>query len=121
MQVTLDDSGNFAGRASGEQAVNAQAQVLIAHMRARLFMRLGLYGLAALFVLTAAALIVFAPDGRETGTTIVAMALFALAAGAAGFGTFAIKTPLLTAEARPHDPHVPYRLAENESPPPAAH
>jgi len=99
MEVRVDDQGNFDGMASGELAVKAQAEVLLAHMRGRLIIRLSLYGLAGLFMIVAALLVVFAPNGRETTTAIVAAALFAVAIGAAGFGTFAIKTPLVSAEA----------------------
>jgi hypothetical protein len=98
MEVRLDDQGNFDGNASGELAIRAQADILLAHMRSRLIIRLSLYGLASLFVIVAALLVVFAPSGRETATAIVAFALFAVAIGAAGFGTFAIKTPLGSAE-----------------------
>ncbi len=99
MDVRIDDQGNFDGSASGEEAVKAQAEVLIAYMRGRLILKLGFYILAAIFVIVAALLVVFAPNGRETATSIVAAALFALAVGSAGFGTFSIKTPLVSAEA----------------------
>ena len=95
----MDDRGNFGARASGAAAVQAQTEIVIAHIRARTLIKFGLYGLAALFVIVAALLIVFAPEGRETATTIVAIGLFALAAGSAGFGAFAIKTPLVSAQA----------------------
>jgi membrane protein implicated in regulation of membrane protease activity len=98
MELQIDETGGIVASASGPEAVKAQAEILAAHMRQRLILRLGLYLLAALFVITAALLAVFAPDGRETITAIISFALCALAAGAAGFGAFAIKTPLGSAE-----------------------
>ena len=59
--------------------IEEQAQLFAAHIRSRLIMRLGLCGLAALFVVVATLLVVSAPDGREMATSIIAAALFALA------------------------------------------
>jgi len=99
MDTRIDERGNLDASASGSEAVKAQALVIAEHIRSQLIMRLGLYGLAAIFVTTASLLVVFAPDGRETVTVIIAIALFALAVGAAGFGTFSIKTPIVSADA----------------------
>jgi hypothetical protein len=96
---TEDNRGNINASAKGEEGVKAQTAVLIAHIQARVVIKLGLYVLAGIFVIVASLLVVFAPSGRETATEIIAAALFALAAGAAGFSTFAIKTPLVSAEA----------------------
>src|SRR5271157_5477620 len=52
---------------------------------------------AALFVIVAALLVLFAPYGRETASSIVAVALFVIAVACAGFSTFAITTPVLSA------------------------
>jgi hypothetical protein len=62
-------------------------------------LKFGLYALASLFLIVAAFLVVFAPEGREAVSSIVAVALFVVAVGCAGFGAFAIKTPLVTAQA----------------------
>ena len=94
-----DHKGNILASAEGEEGVKAQTQVLVAHIRSRVIIKLGLYLLAAVFVIVASVLVVFAPAGRETATDIVAFALFALAAGSAGFSTFAIRTPAGSAEA----------------------
>jgi hypothetical protein len=89
--------------ANGTSAVRFQRDILLAYMRGRLIMRLGLYVLATVFVAVAAFLIVFAPNGKETASTIVAISLLAVALGAAGFGTFAIKAPLVSVEAENED------------------
>lgn len=99
METRLDKHGNFVGTASGREAVLGQIEILLAITRHALILRLGLYALAAIFVVVSAILVVFAPAGRQVETTLVAIALLAVAAGAAGFGTFAIKTPVAAVEA----------------------
>jgi hypothetical protein len=99
MEVKLDNLGNIEASAEGLEAVRAQAAVLTAYIRSQFLLRLALYCLAAVFVLVAAGLVVFAPAGREAPTTVIGLALFAIAAGCAGFGTFAIKLPGMSAAA----------------------
>jgi hypothetical protein len=85
--------------ATGAEAIRASAAVLNAHIQSQTKLKFGLYALASLFLIVAAFLVVFAPEGREGVSSIVAVALFVVAAGCAGFGTFAVKTPLVSAEA----------------------
>lgn len=92
---------NIETSASGKTALQSQEKIVVAHFRNVLIMRLGLYALAAILVIIAALLVVFAPSGRETLTGVIAFALFALSVGAAGFGTFSIKTPLGNVSAGP--------------------
>ena len=100
MDVQLGPTGLIrALAASGAEAVRAGADVLNAQIKSQTKLKFGLYGLAALFLIVAAVLVVFAPEGREAVSSIVAVALFVVAVGCAGFGAFAIRTPLVTAEA----------------------
>jgi len=71
--------------------------------------RLGLFGLAAFFITVSAMLVVFAPDGRETATHIIAASLFALSVGVAGFGYFRFKVPLVDISAGSPTPVEPDR------------
>jgi hypothetical protein len=114
---------------NGAEAVRAGAGLINQHIRSQTQLRFGLYALASLFVIVAALLVVFAPDGREAVSSIVAVALFVVAVGCAGFGTFAIKTPVVSAEAgidvqRPANDHPPPNSQSAEKPrrrrPPAA-
>ncbi len=104
MQADFEPNGKISTRASGREAVAATSQVLQLHIRSQMVLRLGLYVLATVFVVVAALLVVFGPSGRETETKIVGLSLFVLAVGCAGFGTFAIKTPLISASAGANDP-----------------
>jgi predicted RND superfamily exporter protein len=79
--------------ARGAEAIRAGASVLNAQIQSQTKLKFGLYALASLCLIVAALLVVFAPDGRETISSIVAVALFVVAVGCAGFGAFAIKTP----------------------------
>jgi protein-S-isoprenylcysteine O-methyltransferase Ste14 len=100
MDVQLGPTGLIrAVTTSGALAVNAGARVVTQHIRSQTRLKFGLYALAALFVVVAAFLVVFAPDGRQTISSIVAVALVVLAVGCAGFGTFAIKTAAVSVEA----------------------
>ena len=100
MDVQLGPTGLIrAVTASGAEAVRAGAGVITQHIKSQTRLKFGLYLLASLFVIVAAFLVVFAPDGRETVSSIIAVALFVVAVGCAGFGTFAIKTPVVSAEA----------------------
>lgn len=100
MRVELGPSGLINRvAASGTEAVRAGADVLNAQIRSQNQLKLGLYALSALFVIVAALLVVLAPEGREAVSSIIATGLFVLAVGSAGFSTFAIKTPLVSAQA----------------------
>lgn len=86
-------------KTSGPGAVNAGANLIAQQIRSQFRLKLGLYVLATIFLVSAAALVVFAPDGRQTLSAIIAVALVALALGCAGFGTFRIKSPLISLDA----------------------
>lgn len=62
-------------------------------------MRIALLCLAAFLAVVAALVVVFAPAGRETGANIIALALFVVAAGIAGFTFFKLKVPLVEVQA----------------------
>jgi hypothetical protein len=104
METQIEPNGGIGVTASGAEAVHAGAAVLNAYIRSQAKFKFGLYVLASVFMIVAATLVVFAPDGRETISAILASGLFVLAVGSAGFGTFAIKRSLLTAQAG-RDPH----------------
>ena len=99
MDVRIEFSGAIRTVASGAEAVRAGAGVLNTHIQSQTTLRLGLYALAALFMIVAAFLVVFTPNDRQVVSSIIAAALFAVAAGCAGFGTFAIKTPFGSVQA----------------------
>jgi hypothetical protein len=99
MDVRIEPNGGIRTIVTGSEGVKAGAAVLDAHIRSQVKLKFGLYILGALFVVVAALLVVFAPDGRETVSSIIAIAMFVLAVGCAGFGTFAIKTPVISAQA----------------------
>jgi hypothetical protein len=99
MYFSVDSQGRIDAKAEGVEAIEAQVQVINAHIRSQTLLKFGLYGLAAFFVIVASVLVVFAPAGRETVTTIIAIALFAVAVGSAGFGTFAVKAPGVSVQA----------------------
>jgi hypothetical protein len=100
MNVELGPTGLIRQiAATGTPAVRAGSDVLIAHIQSQTKLKFGLYGLASVFVVASALLVVFAPENREATSSIVAAALFVVAVGCAGFGTFAIKTPLVSAQA----------------------
>jgi hypothetical protein len=100
MEVKLGPTGLISALgASGAEAVRAGASVLNAQIQSQTKLKFGLYALASVFLIVAALLVVFAPDGRQTISSIVAVALFVVAVGCAGFGAFAIKTPFVAAEA----------------------
>jgi hypothetical protein len=99
MDVRMASDGEYTGSAEGDSAIVAQAEVLKAHIRSQMILRLGLYILAAFLMVVASVLVVFAPPGREAVTTIVGLALFAVALGSAGFSAFAIKAPFVSASA----------------------
>jgi len=84
---------------TGAEGVRAGTEVLIAQIQSQTKLKFGLYALASVFVITSALLAVFAPENREVASSIVAGALFVVAVGCAGFGTFAFKTPLVSAQA----------------------
>lgn len=73
--------------------VEAHAKIVSQHIRSQTQMRLGLYALAAFFMLAAATLVVFAPDGRQTSTIVIAAALVIVAAGIAGFASLRLSAP----------------------------
>ena len=91
MAAKLDRWGNIESSGQGAAGVKAHAEIMTAQIRATVVMRLGLYSLAGIFLITAALLIVFAPIGRETATSFVAAALVALAMGSAGYGAFSFR------------------------------
>jgi hypothetical protein len=99
MDIHIEPNGGIRATASGLEAVHAGAAVLEAHIHSQAKLKFGLYALASLFVIVAAALVVFAPGGRETISSILAAALLVVAVGCAGFSTFAIKTPVIDAQA----------------------
>jgi hypothetical protein len=97
MEVRIEPNGGILATARGIEAVHAGAAVLDAYIRSQAKLKFGLYCVAALFMIIAATLVVFAPDGREIISSILAVALFVVAVGCAGFSTFALKTPVLSA------------------------
>jgi hypothetical protein len=65
MEVGLGPTGLFRTvTATGAAAVRASAGVITTHIQSQMWLRFGLYALASLFVVVAAFLVVFAPDGR---------------------------------------------------------
>src|SRR3954453_13223862 len=78
----MDGRGGVRGWASGEKAVAAYERVLAAAMRHNTTLHICLYAMACVMLVVCAILIVFAPAGRETAVTIVALALFLVAAAA---------------------------------------
>lgn len=93
MQAGLDDDGNLRTLSTqGAEAVRVGGEILNQHIRSQTVLKLGLYVLAAVFLVVAALLVVFAPEGREGVTGIIAFALIVVAAGSAGFGTFYFRT-----------------------------
>src|SRR5690349_7178883 len=103
MDVKMDGRGGVSGWASGEKAVAAYERVLSAAMAHNTTLRICLYAMACVMLVVCAVLIVFAPSGRETAVTIVALALFLVAAGCAGFATFKLKAPGVDLEAAAPD------------------
>jgi hypothetical protein len=100
MEVQLGPTGLIRDvTASGAEAVRASADVVIQQIRSQMRLKFGLYALASLFVIMAGLLVALAPDGRETTSSILAAALLAIAVGCAGFGNFAIETPVVSVEA----------------------
>jgi hypothetical protein len=99
MHVKMDDNGNVNMDAYGDNAVSRQAEILQAHIRAKTIEKLGLYLLAALLMIAAALMVVFAPNGREATSGIIAFALVLVAGGAAGYGKFSVKVPGISADA----------------------
>lgn len=97
MHVGFDKNGNLKSSAYGKEAVAAQARITSEHIRSKTVAKLCLYALSAFFCVAASYLVVFAPDGREISTWIIAGALIVAAAGSAGFGALAITTPDFTA------------------------
>jgi len=94
------ESGNIRSLdAVGDQVAPAALEVIRTQIESQTKLRLGLYVLAAFLTVTAAPLAVFAPADRQLLAAIVAVALVVIAAGCAGYGTFAIKTPLVSASA----------------------
>jgi len=79
--------GDLESDAVGESAVTTQGEVFSAHIASQTRIRIALYVLAGVFVITSALLVVFAPPGRENLTLAIGAALVLLAAGIAGFGT----------------------------------
>lgn len=86
-------------KTSGQEAVRIGGTLISEQIRSLTKLKMGLYFLAASFVLVASLLIVFAPEGRENASSLVAVALIAVALGSAGFGAFALKTPIVSAKA----------------------
>jgi hypothetical protein len=99
LEIQIEPDGQIYAMGSGPEAVQASAAILDAHIRTQAVLKLGLYGLAALFGIMSAALVVITPDGREALCALLSTASFAIAVGCAGFGAFAIKMPLLSAKA----------------------
>jgi hypothetical protein len=100
MDIRIESNGSIIASASGLEAIHAGTAVLNAHIRSQARLKFGLYALASLFVIASSTLVVFSPAGRETISYIISFALFAVAVGCAGFSTFAIKTPVLSARAK---------------------
>jgi hypothetical protein len=99
MDVNIEHNGAIQAITSGAEAVRGGAGVLNPYIQRQAKLKFCLSFLAALFVIVAPRLVVFAPDGREAVSSIIAVALFIVTVGCAGFGTFAIKTPLVSATA----------------------
>jgi len=101
--VADPDTGHIQhAEGSGKEGVRAVNEVLTAQIQSQTKIQRGLYALASLFVIVAAFLVVFAPQGRERASEIIGVALIVVSAGCAGFGTFAIKLPFfLTVSAGP--------------------
>ena len=93
MHAEVDGDGKFRISSSGKEAVQAQAQILLADIKSKTMQKLGLYVLAAVFLVGAALLVVFAPDGRQVVSSIIAFGLVAVAAGSAGYARFSVKVP----------------------------
>jgi hypothetical protein len=91
-------SGKIETWAEGDTGIQANASLAQAFIQAQTRMRICLYVLAAFLSCVAGLVVVFSPSGRETVSAIIAAALFVLAVGSAGFSTFAIKTPILSAQ-----------------------
>lgn len=94
-----DPTAAFSIKSEGKDAVQAQSRLVEKRIesdalinreriRSQLILQLGLYLLAALFVVVASLLVVFAPAGREQLTMFIGGALFILACGVSGV-TFA--------------------------------
>ena len=85
--------------AKGKETVEAHSSIVRSYIENQTKIRIALYIVSCVFILVAAGLVVFAPDGREVLTAIISLALFAIAVGIAGFSFFKVKTPLIQAEA----------------------
>ena len=70
-----------------------------AYISSRTKTKIALYIMSSIFLAASCLLVVFAPDGREITTNIIAISLFALALGIAGFSFFRLKIPLIAVEA----------------------
>jgi hypothetical protein len=104
MAMAMDPKRGLRTWSTNSRTSLAHAEVVSQYIKSQTWIKFGLYGLAAFFVCIASLLVVFAPEGRETAAGIVACALFVLAVGAAGFSSFAFKTPFMSAQAGSPEP-----------------
>lgn len=81
--------GDFSGGASGKEAVAELGQLLKEKEKTKRM----LIGAACLLFMVASLVIVFAPAGRETMSSVLGVALIIMALGAIGAATFKIKAP----------------------------
>jgi hypothetical protein len=96
-------SGDLVSEAEGDAAVAIQGQIFAAHMASQTRIRISLYILAGVFVVTSALLVVFAPPDRENLTFAIGAALVLLAAGIAGFST--VRFSIRRGEFQAHSQH----------------
>jgi hypothetical protein len=98
IEARIDRDGGIRVNARGPGAVEAMAWVLQSQIIGQTIRACALYVLAAVFAVIASLLVAFSPDGRETAFNIIAVALVVIAAASAGFGTFAINMPGISAQ-----------------------
>jgi hypothetical protein len=112
-----DRNGGVRVNARGPGAIHAIANVLNIQIASQTTRICALYIIAAIFAISAALLIIFAPAGRETAVIIVTVALVVIAAACAGFGIVAITLPGLSAQGGVSlpPPNVQARNARGES------
>jgi hypothetical protein len=75
-----------------EQAISRE-RVAIHSARMFTIRTLSAYGVSSVFAIVGAALIIFAPESRETAANIVAAAFIVLALGIAGYSRFGVSAP----------------------------
>jgi hypothetical protein len=92
--------------ASGTEAMATQESIVKYHAKMTMLRGVAPYFASVAFAVTAAVLIIYAPESRSTAANIAATALLVLAIGIAGFTRFSAKLPGMSLKADDKRTHV---------------